>query len=257
MARSRDASWTLVRAERAALVRDLEGLEPERWTTPSLCPGWDVHDVLAHLVDSARTTRLGFVRRLAAARFDFDRDNSAGVARERRTDPAETLRAMRDVVDLRHTPPAPLATRAVEAVVHGEDIRRPLGVVASYDSAAVLGALAFQVRTAVGMGGGRERAAGLTLVVEEGPSLVEEGPRGGISPLRGGVALSGGGPLRGPDTEPISFGHGAPVSGRAIDLLLAISGRAVPGAALRGAGADALRARAGAGAVSESDSSDS
>ncbi|WP_234788676.1 maleylpyruvate isomerase N-terminal domain-containing protein [Mycolicibacterium iranicum] len=24
------------------------------WTTPSLCPGWDVHHVLAHIVDTAR-----------------------------------------------------------------------------------------------------------------------------------------------------------------------------------------------------------
>jgi hypothetical protein len=30
-----------------------------RWEEPSLCEGWTVHDVVAHLVDTARTTRLG------------------------------------------------------------------------------------------------------------------------------------------------------------------------------------------------------
>lgn len=42
-----------------------------------------MHDVVAHLVDTAKTTRLGFVFGLARARFDFDRQNTRGVERER------------------------------------------------------------------------------------------------------------------------------------------------------------------------------
>ena len=79
--------WPVVHAERARLVQDLTGLPGGAWSTPSLCPGWDVHDVLAHLVDSALATRLGFVRRMIAARFDFDADNEIGIRRERRADP--------------------------------------------------------------------------------------------------------------------------------------------------------------------------
>jgi hypothetical protein len=47
----------------------------ERWLTPSPCPGWDVHDVVAHLVDTAKTDRLRFMRTMVAARLDFDRAN--------------------------------------------------------------------------------------------------------------------------------------------------------------------------------------
>ncbi len=71
--------WTLVHAERAALISDLSGLDDAQWDAPSLCPGWTVHDVAAHLVDSARTTRIGFFLGLARARFDFDRQNARGV----------------------------------------------------------------------------------------------------------------------------------------------------------------------------------
>ena len=53
--------WPLVHAERAALVGDLESLDAAAWETPSLCAGWTVHDVVAHLVDTAKTTRVGFV----------------------------------------------------------------------------------------------------------------------------------------------------------------------------------------------------
>ena len=64
--------WSFVHRERARLADDLATLPDEAWTTPSLCPGWDVHDVLAHLVDTAKTSRIGFVRRMLFARFDFD-----------------------------------------------------------------------------------------------------------------------------------------------------------------------------------------
>lgn len=120
--------WPVVHDERRRLVADLSVLDDEQWATPSLCTGWDVHDVVAHLVDSAKTTRLGFVRRLIAARFGFDLDNARGVEWERRNDPQETLRALADATELTCTPPANLATRLVEAIVHGEDVRRPLGI---------------------------------------------------------------------------------------------------------------------------------
>src|SRR6476661_7728255 len=96
--------WELVRREREALVDDLA----------------------AHLVDNARTTRLGIVAAMVRARFDFDRQNDAGVAREKGATPAETLDRLRAVVGRRTTPPAPLDSRLVEEVVHGEDVRRPL-----------------------------------------------------------------------------------------------------------------------------------
>lgn len=184
--------WSVVHDERRRLVDDLADLTAAQWQTPSLCPGWTVHDVAAHLLDSASTTRLGFVRRMIKARFDFDRDNETGIARAKRADPAETLAAMRATINLTHTPPAAPATRLVEAFVHGDDIRRPLGIGEHYPPDAVASALAYQLKTKVSFGGGRERAAGIRLVAT--------------------------------DTD-FTWGSGHEVRGRAVDLLLLVSGR--------------------------------
>lgn len=53
-----NAVWP-VHAEPAARIEDLAGLTDDQWEVPSLCAGWSVHDVAAHLVDSATCTRLG------------------------------------------------------------------------------------------------------------------------------------------------------------------------------------------------------
>ncbi|MGW0775828.1 maleylpyruvate isomerase family mycothiol-dependent enzyme, partial [Streptomyces sp. NPDC002835] len=120
--------WSMVHAERAALIEDLARLDDGQWEQPSLCAGWTVHDVVAHLVGTARTTRIGFMADMARARFDFDRQNARGVERERGATPEETLERFRRAAPRKSTPPAPIDSRLVEEVVHGEDIRRPLGL---------------------------------------------------------------------------------------------------------------------------------
>lgn len=203
--------WDAVHEERRRLVRDLEGLRPKQWDVPSQCRGWSVHDVLAHLIDSATTTRLGFARQMVTARFDFDRANDDGVRRHRAADPRDTLARFRGAVDSTHTPPGPVATRLVEAYVHGEDIRRPLGTRGSYPVENVLEALRYQARTASGFGGGKDRVRGLRLR---------------------------------PDDIDVSIGEGPEVRGSAVALLLAVSGRPVDPDELRGEGAPTLLARA-------------
>lgn len=202
--------WQLVHQERSALVEDLRGLGSEQWNAPSLCPGWSVHDVLAHLVDVAKTTRLGFARRMIAARFDFDRDNQAGVDRERRTGPAQTLAAFEAVLGRTSTPPADLATRLIEEIAHGEDIRRPLGIRRNYPIEAATPALPYLVKTSKNFGGGKERCAGLRLVATDAD---------------------------------FSHGEGPEVRGGAVALLLALSGRKVDAAELDGPGSAEFLAR--------------
>ncbi|MFD3513049.1 maleylpyruvate isomerase family mycothiol-dependent enzyme [Streptomyces sp. NPDC058657] len=184
--------WALVHAERTALIEDLTRLRSEQWDEPSLCDGWTVHDVAAHLVDSARTTRTGFVVALVRARFDFDRLNARGMRRERGASPAETLARLRQVAGRRSAPPAPLDTRLVEEVVHGEDIRRPLGVTHVYPGEAVSRALRLQARTPAAFGGAKELTARIRLTAT--------------------------------DTG-LSLGTGPEVTGPALALLLAVSGR--------------------------------
>lgn len=202
-----DDIWAWVHAERAALIADLSPLDVSQWEHPSLCAGWSVHDVVAHLVDSARTTRLGFVVGLAAARFDFDRQNARGVRRERRSTPTETLARLRDVATLTSTPPVPLDSRLVEEVVHGEDVRRPLGLVRDYPTEVVLRALRLQARTPAAMGGAKE--------------LLRQ------------VRVSA------TDAD-LTCGTGSAVEGPALSLLLALTGRGAARADLRGPGLPAL-----------------
>lgn len=202
--------WTLVHAERAALIEDLAALSDEQWDVPSLCEGWTVHDVAAHLVDNATATRRGVALAMLRAGLDFDRQNDHGVARERGTTPAGTLDRLREVASRTTGPGAPLDSRLVEEVVHGEDIRRPLGLSRSYPPEAVLRALAYQAHTWVGLGGAKQHVAGLRLVATDA-----------------GLGL----------------GEGAEVRGPAVSLLLAVSGRTVALDDLTGPGAAILAAR--------------
>lgn len=212
--RNSSSVWSVVHLERMALLRDLDALAAEKWQTPSLCVGWDVHEVLAHLIDSARTTRRGFIGRMLVSGLDFDKDNAAGVTREMRTDPQETLAAFAAVLGRTSTPPAPLATRLVEAFVHGEDIRRALLISRDYPPAHVATALAHQLKTSTKFGGAREPVEGSRLV--------------------------------GTDVE-FSHGAGPEVRGPVIDLLLAVSGRPVRSGQLIGDGMPDLVARISAG----------
>ncbi|WP_066039199.1 maleylpyruvate isomerase family mycothiol-dependent enzyme [Herbiconiux solani] len=215
-------TWAAVHDERRALSADLAQVDPARWADASLCSGWDIHDVVAHLIDSATTTRLGFARRMLAARFDFDRDNEVGVSRERRSSPAETLAAFDRIVPATATPPAARATRLVEAVVHGEDIRRPLGLHRDYPLPHVLPALAYQLKTSVAMGGGRQRAAGFRLIPTDAPATALPSTH------------------RAPGSTHKSRTPEAAVRAPALTLLLAVSGRPVDEAEFEGPGAQAF-----------------
>ncbi|MFJ6147843.1 maleylpyruvate isomerase family mycothiol-dependent enzyme [Streptomyces anulatus] len=201
--------WRMVHAERAALVDDLARLDAGQWDAPSLCAGWTVRDVAAHLVDTARTTRIGFVAGLVRARFDFDRQNARGVERERGASPQETLGRLRRVVSRTTTPPAPLDTRLVEEVVHGEDIRRAVGLVRSYPQEAVFRALRLQARTPVSFGGAKETVASVRLTATDAD---------------------------------LSIGAGPEVTGPALSLLLAVSGRRAALGELDGPGLSVLAA---------------
>lgn len=199
--------WPMVHAERAALIDDLANLTDDVWDQPSLCGDWTVHDVAAHLVANAKTTRTGIVRAMVRARFDFDRQTAQGVERERGSTPRDTLARLRQVAMLTSTPPAPLDSRLVEEVVHGEDIRRPLGIKREYQAEAVVRSLRYQARTPVSFGGAKQLVASIK--------------------------------LRATDAD-VSIGDGPEVSGPALSLLLAISGRKVALQDLDGPGLTAL-----------------
>lgn len=168
--------WPAVHAERKALITFLSTLDDNQWEVPSLCEGWTVHDVVAHLVDVAKTTPMSFVVSFAKARFDIDRENDHGIAREKGDSPAETLSRFREAVYRKSSPPAPRTTRLIEAFVHGEDIRRPLGTSGDYPVPALEQSLEYLVKTSVNFGGGKEYAADLTLAATDTDTVIGSGP---------------------------------------------------------------------------------
>ncbi len=123
-----DDIWPVVHAERRALAADLANLTPEQWATPSLCTGWSVHDVLAHMVATAKETPPRFLVGMLTSGFRLSRMTEKRIAEERAGGPAATLAAFRAVETATSAPPGPKLSWLGEALVHAEDIRRPLGI---------------------------------------------------------------------------------------------------------------------------------
>jgi hypothetical protein len=61
----------LVAATYAALADLLDAMPAERWDTPSLCEGWHVREVVAHLTMPARYSQEAFMAELRQDGFDF------------------------------------------------------------------------------------------------------------------------------------------------------------------------------------------
>ena len=122
-----DQIWAVIDAQRTDLADMLEGLSPQQWTTASLCDGWQVRDVAAHLTHS----HMSLVRvALEAAKSGFRFDPMIRrLAVEDRRSPAEIVAALRGMVGSRKKVPGtsdqdPL----MDVLIHGQDITVPLGI---------------------------------------------------------------------------------------------------------------------------------
>ncbi len=166
--------WADVHAERRALIEDLSGLTRQQWDVASLCAGWTVRDVVAHLAATAVLTKRGFAGEFLRAGFSVDRIVQRQVMAGRKTDPSELLAALRASANSTASPPLPVISRIVEIVVHGEDIRRPLGLDHAYCTdhiGASVGYMAADRRS-----GGRKRLAGLRLIGTDVDFVIGDGP---------------------------------------------------------------------------------
>ena len=169
------ALWPLVHAERAALADDLAGLNDQQWQTQSLCTGLTVREVLAHITAGASLNPLRWMAGVIRCRFDFDRQVAMRLAEQLGATPAETLARFRRVISGTTKPPLPVAAMLGEAIVHGEDIRRPLGIRRAYPittltlTAEYYGSSNLPVLT-------KERVTGLRLVATDGPFTLGSGP---------------------------------------------------------------------------------
>lgn len=122
-----DSTWRHIDQQRADLADFLETLGPDQWATPSLCAGWTVRDVAAHLTHStASPPRM--VWEMARSGFRFNA-MMVRLTRADRRAPDEIVAAMRAMVGGRRRPPGTaVADPLMDLLVHGQDIAIPLGV---------------------------------------------------------------------------------------------------------------------------------
>jgi len=117
------------RAEREDLRDLLAGLSPEQWRTPSLCAGWSVHDVVAHMLSYEELGARQLVERFLRGRFSVDRVNDIGLREYSTRTPAQLVELLDD-----HLDPAGLtagmggAIALTDGMIHQQDIRRPLAL---------------------------------------------------------------------------------------------------------------------------------
>jgi uncharacterized protein (TIGR03083 family) len=118
------------RAERERLASLLADLAPEQWHTPSLCAGWRVCEVAAHITMPFRTRPLGFMAGMVRAGFSFnryaDRDARSTAHENSQADLVDLLRRN---IDNPWQPPGGGAAGALSHdVIHGLDATEPLGL---------------------------------------------------------------------------------------------------------------------------------
>lgn len=210
----------LTRAHREGFIETLEALAPGDWLTPSLCDHWRVVDVAAHLAWApVMGTGAGVV---ALARHGFSMNRM--IARSAIEWSSRGREAILDQLrrnartGARPVGMPPVAALA-DAVVHGLDVRRPLGLPGQVPPTSLAPLADFTLGTpwpltAVVGGSARRRVADVRLVATD-------------------VAWS--------------HGEGPEVRGSAEALLLLLYGRRPEPGELGGPGADVVSVRLTAG----------
>lgn len=175
--------WRLVQDERRDLVLFFRSLTPQQWEEASLCAGWRITDVAAHLLID-EPVQAGSVRRvlpiMARHGFSVDRINSSWFEQNRQRTPESIVQTFledsdRGVGVLGHLLGPAVALRAL--VVHHQDMRRPLNLGRAIPAdrlVAVLDGL-MSLRGTVSIGSLR-RAKGLRLRALDVDWLRGDGP---------------------------------------------------------------------------------
>ena len=119
----------LARDERADFAAFLATLSPQQWQAPTLCARWRVRDVVAHVISYDELDARGLLAHVVRGRFRPDQVNAAALVGYDTRTPGQLLALLTDHLQPRGLPAA-LGGRValVEALIHHQDIRRPLGL---------------------------------------------------------------------------------------------------------------------------------
>jgi uncharacterized protein (TIGR03083 family) len=117
-----------VAAEFVALADLLDRASDAQWNTPSLCAGWRVREVIAHLTMPVRYADDEFTARLRECDFDFTRLSNQIASQDAALPAAELVANLRSDVLHDWTPPGGGFHGALNhVVIHGPDATVPLG----------------------------------------------------------------------------------------------------------------------------------
>jgi uncharacterized protein (TIGR03083 family) len=167
--------WRYIGSERSDLADTWESLTPEQWGAASWCEGWSVQDVAGHLVASAEQTPPNFFKEFAAAGFKFNVFAERGAKRCASAGSSELVRRLRARTSTRNHPPGPVNAMLGEVVVHGDDLRRPLGLSHQTPEAALAVVADSWKKTNV-LIGSKRRIEGLRLAATDSTWTHGDGP---------------------------------------------------------------------------------
>ena len=197
--------------ERRRVADLVDSLTPAQLNTPSLCGDWTVRQVAGHLLAAVSKPPTPVLPLIVRSGFNIHKANSRLAALVAERPPAELAEGLRDNADNPFRPPiVGYPGQLTDLQVHGQDMRRPLGLPHGLRLERLRVSLDFLV-------GGR--AVGFT-------------PRRRVAGLR----------FEATDLD-WSTGTGPLVAGPAEALMLAMTGRGVALTELDGPGVPILRNR--------------
>ncbi len=168
-------TWANIHAERAALADTWEALTPDQWATSSWCGGWSVHVTAGHVLAAAEQTIPNFYKEFIQAGFRFNVFADRAARRLAEVPPEDLVRRLRQRTTTTNRPPAPVVVMLGEIVVHGEDIRRPLGIQHTVAEEALV-AVADNYSGTNLLIGSKRRIAGLRLAASDADWTHGDGP---------------------------------------------------------------------------------
>ena len=154
--------WKYIHSERAQMAEAWAALSSGQWAAASWCEGWSVQDTAGHILAAAEQTPANFCKEMISAGFSFSVFADRGARRLASIGPDELVRRLRARTSTTNHPPAPVMAMLGEIVVHGEDIRRPLGINHRISDEALV-AVADSYKRSNLLIGSKRRIEGLTL----------------------------------------------------------------------------------------------
>ena len=155
-------TWKYIHAERAHMADTLGTLSADQWTTSLVVRGLDGQRRDRPPRRRGRADPVDFYKELIQAGFRFDVFTDRGARRLGALDGNDLVRRLRARTTTTNHPPAPVMAMLGEIVVHGEDIRRPLGLEHRSPEAALV-AIADSWKKSNLLIGSKRRIAGLRL----------------------------------------------------------------------------------------------